>query len=952
MMRRIATLPLLLSLLMLVGACASSSNPHAVQPEPAPSAAPALTEDLDRVLGVEPAITVGKLDNGLTYYILPHHKPENRVYLWLGVDAGSVLEDEDQRGLAHFVEHMAFNGTAKFEKMEIINYLESIGMKFGPEINAYTSFDETVYMLQVPTDDDAVVDRGIEILREWAGAISFDPGEVDKERGVVTEEWRLGRGAGMRIADKQYPVLFKGSPYGDRLPIGKKEIIESAPRDTLARFYRDWYRPELMAVVVVGDIDPAAIEHKIAERFGDMTTPANARERAPAAAPGHAGTLVSVETDPEMSMTMVGILNKMPSRALRTVGDYRRFVMEQIYQQMLKARLDEIRERPDAPFVFTFVSIGDMVRGYDVFSRSAMVKEGQVEPALTTLFEEVLRVERHGFTAGELDRAKKSVLRDYQQSAIEHDKRDGSVFASEILRHFLAQEMMPGIAVELKLVEGFLPGIELAELNVLAQQWGGRDNRVILISGPDTLSKPTRAQVLAWVEAAGKREVVAYQDQPTRPLMATPPKPGSITGEQTIAELGVHEWTLSNGVRVVFKPTDFKNDEIRLEAFSAGGHSLVPDAAYDSARFAARIVGGGGVGDLDAAALRKALAGKVAQVSAHIWELEEGLSGSASPQDLETFMQLIYLRFTAPRKDANAFAAWRSRQLEWVRNRRLDPEWAFFDDMEVFFSAGHLRRQPTTAESVARVKLDEAFEIYRDRFGDAGDFTFVFVGNIDVARFRPLVERYLASLPSTGRVETWKDVGVRPPAGIARKVVHRGSEPKSFVYLKFHGAEKWSPDAANDMLMLEEVLSIRLREVLREDMGGVYGSWESGWIARHPVERRGFTVFFGCSPDNAGKLEQAVFAEARALAKNGIGAGYIEKVTNARLRSREVDLKDNEFWSRELRTAYRFGDDPRRIISEFQPMVDKISSDRIRAAARRYLDPSEYALGVLRPGKK
>jgi zinc protease len=581
-----------------------------------------------------------------------------------------------------------------------------------------------------------------------------------------------------------------------------------------------------------------------------------------------------------------------------------------------------------------------------------MAKEGQVEPALTALFEEVLRVERHGFTAGELARAKKSVLRDYQRSVIEHDKRDGREFAAEILRNFLEGEMMPGIEAELKLVQGFLPAIELDELNRLAKEWGGADNRVILVSGPDKMAKPSPEQVLAWVDGVATREITAYRDQVSdKPLMATAPAPGSITEERTIAEIGVHEWTLSNGARVVLKPTDFQNDEIRLAAFSAGGHSLVADGDYDSARFAANIVGNSGLGDFDATALRKALAGKVAHVSAHIGELQEGMYGSASPQDLETFMQLMHLRFTAPRKDSKAFAAWRARQLEWVRNRRLEPEGAFFDDMSAVLSQDHLRRRPTTVATLDRVSLDKAFAIYRDRFADAGDFTFVFVGNIDKAKFRPLVKRYLASLPSTGRAESWKDVGARPPKGVVTKTVRAGAEPKSFVYLTFHGAEKWSPDAANDMKMLGEVLSIRLREVLREDMSGTYGSWEGGSISRQPVERRSFSVFFGCSPDNVDKLTKAVFAEAKAISKSGIGAKYIEKVKNARLRSREVELKENRFWTHKLQEAYWFGDDPREILSAFQPMVDKISSERVRNAARKYLGAKQYVLGVLRPEK-
>ena len=913
-----------------------------------PASGPADAE-LDRPLPVDSRIRVGKLPNGLTYYVLPHRKPEKRAQLWLAVNAGAVLEDDDQRGLAHFVEHMGFNGTKRFPKQALVNFLEGIGMKFGPDLNAYTSFDETVYMLQVPTDKPELVEKAFQVLRDWAGDITFDPGEVEKERGVVLEEWRLGRGAGMRIFDRQAPVMFHGSKYAQRITIGKPEIIKGAPRDTLVRYYRDWYRPDLMALIAVGDFEPADIERRIKGEFANLPAATKPRPRANAPVPLHPQTLVTVETDPEMQFSSVGIINKMAVRPNSSARDYRRTITEQLYHQMLNARLDELRRKPDAPFMFAGSSTGTFVRSADAFQQRAMAKEDRVEQALEVLLQEVVRVERHGFTATELERAKKSLLRQYQQSVAQHEKTDSRERAQEIVRHFLQAEAMPGIEAELKLVERFSPTITVGELNGLAKTWGGGGGRVITVSGPDKMKKPTPQALLAITEAIAGRSLNAYEDAvATAPLLASPPKPGKVVRTRELPEIGVTEWTLSNKAKVVIKPTDFKNDEVRVSAFSPGGHSLVKDPDFDSGQFASAVVDEAGVGSYDAVQLRKALSGKIVSVRTRVDELEEGLSGSASPSDLETFFQLMHLEFTAPRRDEAVFEAWRTRQNEQVRNRRLDPQRVFFEDLQILMSRNHLRRQPLTPEKIARVKLDTALAIYKDRFADAGDFTFVFVGNIDKDKLQPLVETYLASLPTKGRKEKWRDVGVRPPRGVQTKTVAMGREPKSMVYLVFHGQERWSRDTENDIRMLGEVLSIRLREILREDMGGVYGVRSGGGISRRPRQEYTFTVSFGCAPENVEKLKAAVFAEIQALKTKGTTEEYLGRVREARLRAHEVNLKENGFWEGELTRSFRYGDDP-KLIPEIKPWVDKITSARVKAAANRYLRSNEYVLGILQP---
>lgn len=946
-----ATSLLFLSVGPALAACGDSTPPPKnPTPVASASAAPAgpIAEE-DKPLPLDKRVTHGKLPNGLTYYILPHQKPEKRAQVWLAVNAGSVLEDDDQRGLAHFVEHMGFNGTKRFPKSSIIDFVEKSGIRFGADLNAYTNFDETVYTLQVPTDKPELLNKGFEILRDWAGDVTFEPEEVEKERGVVLEEWRLGRGAGMRLFDKTAPIVFYGSKYAERITIGKPDIIKKAPRDTVVRFYKDWYRPDNMAVIAVGDFTAADVEAKIKSEFASLPPAAkNAKPRVTVPMPAHEKTMVTIETDPEATSTSVSYLTKMPHRSEKSARDYRREVAERLFNAMLNQRFDEIRRAPNAPFLGAFSSTGNLVRPADSFTQGATVKEDGVQAGFEAVLEEVLRVERHGFTNGELERAKANLLRTYQQTVKEYDKRDSRSFAQELVRNFLVDELAPGPEAELALVEKYLPTYTLAELNQIGKSLGG-GSHVIRVTGPSTMVKPTAEAMLATNKTVAARDIKPYEDSTgSVALLDKPPAPGPVTKTKVISEIGVTEWTLKNGVKVVVKPTTFSNDEIRIAGFSPGGHSLVKDADFDTARFADTVVALGGLGSLDAVKLRKSLAGKFASVSPYINELTEGVNASGSPQDMETIFQLVYLAFTAPRKDEPAFQAWKARELETVKNRRLSPEATFAEDLVVFETNNHLRRRPTTVEAVNNIRLDRAMEIYKDRFGDAGDFTFVVVGNVDEAKLKPLVETYLGSLPSKGRKETWKDPKVTWPDGTLTKTVVKGSEPKSSVVLTYHGVETWSRDTENDMRMVGEVLGMRLREILREDMGGTYGVGAGGVIARRPHPEYSFTVRFGCAPENVDKLEKAVFDEVKNVQEKGIGEDYINKIKAQRTRSYETALKENSYWLSQLERAYQYGDDPKLILDQ-KAMIEKVSSDRVKAAAKKYLTSKTYVIGVLKP---
>jgi zinc protease len=946
---------------LLVAALVACGSTHKPAPAPTPSPTkvaaptpapkPAVVDPLDKAIPQDPKLKVGKLPNGLTYYILEHKKPEARAQLWLAVNAGSILEDEDQRGLAHLVEHMAFNGTTHFPGNKVIDFMESTGMKFGPDVNAYTSFDQTVYQLTVPTDDGKAVDTGLDVLRDWAGNLTFDPKETEKERGVVLEEWRSKRDVYARLRDKLAPVEFYGSHYKDRLTIGLPDVITGAPRERVMQFYKDWYRPDLMAVIAVGDFqDEAAIEEGIKKRFGDLTNPANERKREVYPIPHDHDVLVSVQTDAELPSTSVEIEDKLDHRPEVSFRDFRRIVVEALFHDMLNRRLGLIARRPDAPFISAYSGSDDIGRTADAFVRGAKARAGHAEDALAGVYQEVVRVERHGFSADELDRAKKNLLRRYETNAREYEKTDSRQYADEITRLFFTNEFDTGADAELAMAKAVLPDITIDEENALAKQ-GGQKGRVVTVTGPAKEPLPTADEVQKKIAEIDQGDVPPWSE-PAEPtvLMDKPPTAGKVVATREIAEIGVTEWTLSNGAKVVVKPTDFQNDDVELTGFSEGGNSLVKDKDFDTARFAADLINDGGVANLDRVVLTDILSGKKVRAGTWIDELEQGVNASASPDDLTEMFQLTYLRFTAPRKDDDAFAAWQTRTMDYAQNRLLQPERAFFEDVTSYVSQKHPRRAPVSPEVVKKVSLDKALEIYKQRFADASGFTFVIVGNVDLTTLKPMVETYLASLPSTHKKETWKDVGVHFPHGANKLDVTGGTEPKSYVMYARHAPQKWSKDTARDLDVLEMLLSIRLREILREDLSGVYGVDVWTEITRRPRQERTFGVFFSCNPDNVDKLTTAVVDAVKAVQKDGLGDEYLEKVKEQITRAHQTNLRDNKYWMRRLSDAWRYGDDPKEILT-VDPLLARVTADNVKAAAKKYLDSKDSVLAVLRPAK-
>ncbi|MGB3778128.1 MAG: insulinase family protein [Tunicatimonas sp.] len=915
--------------------------------------AQSVSPDLDSQIPVDSTIRTGTLDNGLTYYIRRNQRPENRVELRLAVNAGSILEKDDQLGLAHFTEHMAFNGTEHYEKNELVSTLQSAGVRFGAHLNAYTSFDETVYMLMLPTADTTLED-GLQILQDWAQGITFEEEEIDKERGVVIEEWRIGQGAQQRMRDEYLPVLLSDSRYAQRLPIGTKEVLEDFDYATLRQFYQDWYRPDLMAVVAVGDINVDSMEAQIKQYFGELENPNQPRERTAYDIPNHDDTKVVVVADPEATFNQLGLYYKsnQDPEAEETLRDYRQSVLESTFTGMLNDRLGELTQSADPPFLNAGTYYGDVVRAKEAFQAYAIVPEGGIERGLKTLVEQQEKVRQFGFTQTELDRYKRQLLTVYERAYNEREKTESKGYAGEYVRNFLEDEPIPGIAFEYQFMQQYLPEVTLDEINALADRWMREENRVVVVMAPEKegVTVPTEDQVRQYLQEATDTEVTAYEEEAVaESLMDTPPAAGEITAEKTLDSLGVTELTFGNGVRAVLKPTDFKADEILMLASSPGGHSLYDLDTYYSATNADNVIRQSGVSELSLVALDKFLADKNAGVRPYIGELKEGFSGNATPRDLETLLQLTNLYFTQPRLDSASFQSYITKNKAIYQDLLSNPQYYYQDRRSRILSQNNPRGGGyPTVEDWDKVKLDEVDSVYRDRFADASDFTFFFVGNFEVDSLKPLLATYLGSLPSTNREETWKDIGVRPPSGAVEEDVFKGNDPKSMVSLTFTGEMDYDREEAFELNALIQALNIKLIEEIREKRSGVYGISARGSATKYPYEHYTISVGFPCAPENVDTLTQAVYDEIKKLQASGPTQADLQKVKETLRREIETNLKENGYWLRTLEEAYFNGDDLNEIV-DYEEAVNALSVTELKALANKYFDVDEAIEVVLYP---
>ena len=930
-------------------------------PTPEPTATAESEAEPDGPLAFDPLVTRGTLSNGLVYYIRHNEEPRERAQLSLVVKAGSILEEEEERGLAHFVEHMAFNGTERFAKQEIVEYLESIGSNFGPDVNASTGFDRTNYFLEIPTDDPEILETAFQILSDWAYAVSFDPEEVELERGVVLEEWRLRRGFGARFQDNWFPLIFGDSRYNERSPIGLLEVIENAPAERLRGFYERWYRPDLMAVIAVGDFDTEIIEAKIRQHFAPPPEGEAAQASAAVAAPSsrprfevpeHEAPRVNVFTDPEAPGTQLFLLRKLPPETGQDLAALRRIVVERLAFMMLNARFFERGQVENPPYLGAGGSRGPFVDAFDAVQFGAWVEQDGVQPGFAAVLEETQRARQHGFTESELAREKTNLLSAVERLYKERDQRESADFAQEYTDHFLRGIPAPGIEAEWELYQALLPQISLTDVNDVAATWTEPGNTVLLVMRPEggeELADEELASVLqTQLAEADSLTVEPYADEfADVPLLADLPTPGAILSEEQIESIDAVRWNLSNGITVIAKQTDFKNDEIVFGAFSPGGHSLVADEDHVSALHADQLVAGSGVGEHDNVALDKLLAGKRVSVSPYIGELFEGLRGQTSPEDIETLFQLITLYATAPRLDPVYFSTYEKSLRTLAETRADQPDAVFSDTVNTVLSQGHFRRRPLTLELLDELSIERAEAVYADRFADLGDATFVFVGAFEWEALRSLTATYLASLPASGRVEQWRDVGIDPPTGLEEHVVRSGIEPRSRTRVYFAGDLEWSRQEALTLTAAAEMLTIRLRERLRQQLGGTYSVGAGARASLLPDPEYRISIGFGSDPARADELLMEVFEELAWL-RDGGEQEYLDTVKELLRTPREEQLRDNGFWLGQIQSSLQQGQDFAGIL-DFEDRLDALTLEDVVAVARRYLTDDSYVRVVLLP---
>jgi len=913
------------------------------------------SQQLSEKIPFDSQVLKGKLDNGLTYYIRQNAKPENKVELRLIINAGSILEDDDQQGLAHFCEHMCFNGTEHFKKNELVNYLQGLGIEFGGDLNAYTSFDETVYMLPIPTENPETVDTGLLVLRDWANGVLFTGEEIDKERGVILEELRIGQGAQQRMRDQYFPKIFKGSQYANRLPIGHKDLLETFEYETIRRFYKEWYRPDLMAVIAIGDLDPQEMKKKIETHFGNIKMPEKYRPRKTFTVPDHQETYVSVVSDKEAQYTLIQLLYKDDTQETNTWADYKRNLAQNLYQGMISARLQELTQSAQPPFMYAAAGYSGLVRTKNAYTSIAVVGPDGIENALKTLLKENQRVKNHGFTQTELDRYKSEYLKNLEQQYNEKDKTESAQYVNEYLNNFLENEPSPGIEAEYKFTRTAIADITLEEVNAFAKDWIKNNNRVVIIMAPEKegIVLPSETDVKNWLNDADKEKVEAYVDATSdRPLMECPPRPAESRKLKYYRNTDIQEIVFANGLKVVYKPTKFKNDEILVSAYSLGGSSLYNDSEFKSAEMGADLVSQSGLNGFTSIQLNKLLADKNISIYPYIGTLSEGFKGSTTPQDLETLLQLINLYFTSPNFSKQSFTSIINKQKMYIPNLLQDPQTFYRNEVSKIMAQNSPRGSYIpTMKDLDLLNFDIAKRAYCERFDNAEDFTFFFVGNIDMEKALPLMQSYLGSIPGRSIKENYVDLGVRPPKGKLEKTVFKGQDEKSMVNIIYTGDAKVSSKEKHLLQSLGDILTIKLIENLREEKSGVYGVGARGSLSQNPYGHFKFSIGFPCGPDHVDELTAAVYAEIAKIKSEGPTQKDIDKVKEAQRLDLKENYKKNSFWLSSIQNAYFNNMNPEDIMKK-QSFINDLSVKSLKKVAKKYLIDENLIQVVLMPDKK
>jgi zinc protease len=904
---------------------------------------------------VDPNVKIGKLANGLTYYIRKNKKPENKAELRLVVNAGSILEDADEQGLAHFTEHMAFNGSRHFKKNDLVSFLQSIGVQFGADLNASTGFDETVYILPIPLTDTNNLRKGLTVLQDWASGLSFDNDQVDGERGVVLEESRLGKGADDRMFRKIYPIQYAGSKYALRLPIGKDSIVKNAKYDVIKRFYKQYYRPDLQAVIIVGDINVEETEKLVKEYFGALKNPAVERPRVYEKVPERQKNQALVVTDKEATNFSIEVDYPITVAKIETsVADYRESLVKELFTSLLNQRLHELAQSSKPPFLFAATGYSSFARGYEGFTAYAVAAKDGPDSALDALLKEVERAIKYGFTPDELEREKKQMLAGFEQLYNNKDKTESSNFVDEYIRSFLQKEPIPGIATEYEYYKSLLPGIKLEEINALSIGLKKNEHIFVSLQGPSSGNEklPDDKTLLAEAEAALHAKVNPYEEKAVAlELLKNKPAAGVIVSEKKTLP-GVTELTFANGVKAILKPTDFKNDEIVMTSFHKGGTAKYAAEDKFSANYASTIVQQMGAGDFSPTDLHKILAGKTMAAGPSISGLSAGISGHSSIKDIETMLQLTYLYITSPRKDESLFNGWKDKQKSQMQFALADPQTAFVDTFyKVLFQNNPLGPVAVPKpEFFDKIDLDRSINIYKEQFGDANDFYFIFVGSFDVEKLKPLLATYLGSLPSQGKPAVYVDNGVRRVKGDIQFVFKKGTEQKSLIIGVYSGEIAYTDELALKADALKEVLNIKIIEDLREKMSAIYGGGIYGGLNKLPYNNYAYILQLPCGPENVDKLVKAAASEIDSVKKFGVAQSYLDKVKKTWVEQYKVEVKENSFWSGKLQNIYFQNDDVQRIY-DYERLVNAITTDDLKSTANLLFNGQNVLQAILLPEK-
>ncbi|MEG0993179.1 MAG: insulinase family protein [Bacteroidales bacterium] len=893
---------------------------------------------------LDPGVRYGQLENGLTYYIRHNELPKDRAEFYIAQKVGSVLEEDNQRGLAHFLEHMAFNGTKNFPGKSMLNYLEQNGVKFGTNVNAYTSIDETVYNLSnVPTTNLNLVDSCLLILHDWSGFISLEEKEIDSERAVIHEEWRTRSNPFLRMYENIIlPTLYPNNRYGVRMPIGTMEVVDNFPYQALRDYYHKWYRPDLQGIIIVGDVDVDAVEKRIKEMWQDIPKPVDPAERVFFAVEDNKEPLVAVASDKEAPRNIMSVMFKhdpLPAEQKNTQIGMLMAVINDMIGTMLNNRYEELTQKADAPFMGASGEYGEYIfaQTKDAFSLNLMFKEGEWKAGLDALIAVANSAKEFGFTASEYERAKAELLSQLENAYNEKDKVKNQQYVTEYLGHFLKAEPTPGIDMEYMMLSQVLPQLPLEQINAIMKQYITPENVAIMMMGveKDGMAFPTKDDVLEAFNKANAVAAVAYEDKVSNePLLSQLPKAGKVkkTGE---GNYGTTVWTLSNGAKVIFKPTDFKKDQIVMTAFSAGGTSLLPQADLINSKVIDDVIGLSGVGAFSATELNKALAGKRVSVAPYIGGISEGIQANCAPKDFETMLQLSYLYFTAQRKDEDAFQAWKKRTATMLDNMGSNPQVVFSDSLTATMYAHHPAKKRIVTEDLEKIDYNRILDIQKERFANAGDFTFVFVGNINPEEVKPMVEQYIASLPAKGKKETFKKVEPLLAEGvISNRFTTPMATPKVSVYNILSGTVDFNLENNLKMTMLKQIMDIVYTETIREQEGGTYGVGTQGSLKINPKGQFMFLYGFDTGEEKRERLEKRAYEELALIAENGPKAEVFNKVKEYLLKKNAEEVMENSYWMDVISMKERFNHDG---YTGYSDIVNSLTPDAIRDFAAQIL---------------